>query len=266
MFSGPANRWGLRFLRRSRLNSKNSSLGPLNGNLAADNCGSWAIRWLRRGVASWARVSRATRLRRSTWQGGTAPVESPGKSFAPLHPRRKAFRLSTPDQPCAGWNRARALPRGTDNQGSLAPPIPPASAVSPADPRRPGSLAPWNPRRSFRTPAPTASAMPRWTGSRSAAPALRSMTGEPEQGRGRRGPAAGCYSFARPAPADEEGHERQRKPAAHPGNPRSGPSGRRRAFEGRSRRRRDERRRLSCERQAWRRGRPAPAHSPPRPG
>jgi hypothetical protein len=44
-------------------------------------------------------------------------------------------------------------------------------------------LAPDTPRRSFRAPAPTASATPRWTSGRSAAPAPRPMTGEQEQGR-----------------------------------------------------------------------------------
>jgi hypothetical protein len=45
-------------------------------------------------------------------------------------------------------------------------------------------LAPDTPRRSFRAPAPTASALPRWTGSMSDAPAPRSVPAEPEAGEG----------------------------------------------------------------------------------
>jgi hypothetical protein len=95
---------------------------------------------------------------------GALPLGARAGAFAPLHPRRKAFRLSAPDQPHAGWMGGNGLSRCIDNQGCLAPPIPPASAVSSADTRRPRSLAPWSPRRSFRAPAPTASALPRWIG------------------------------------------------------------------------------------------------------
>jgi hypothetical protein len=45
-------------------------------------------------------------------------------AFAPLHPRRKAFRLSTPDQPCAAWMRGNGVSRCIDNQGALPPDTP----------------------------------------------------------------------------------------------------------------------------------------------
>jgi hypothetical protein len=91
---------------------------------------------------------------------GALPLGTRAGASAPRHPRRKAFRLSTPDQPCAGWMCGNGVSRCIDNQGSLAPPIPPASAVSLADTRRPRGLAPWNPRRSFRAPTPTVSDCP----------------------------------------------------------------------------------------------------------
>ena len=108
-----------------------------------------------------------------TWQGGAAPVASPGKGFrapaptpkgvppldtrptlrgldarqrcVPLHrqsgslaprsprvrlsrptPRRKAFRLSTPDQPCAGWMRGNGVSRcsGVRDIAALTRPSP----------------------------------------------------------------------------------------------------------------------------------------------
>ena len=60
-------------------------------------------------------------------KGGASParcIPPDQGNFVPLHPRRKAFRLSTPDQPSAAWIRASAVSRWTDNQGALPPDTP----------------------------------------------------------------------------------------------------------------------------------------------
>jgi len=82
--------------------------------------------WRVRRSASWPWCYHGTRLRRSLGKGARPPLHPPARAFAPLHPRRKAFRLSTPDQPCADWIRGSGMPRCTGNRRAL-PPDPPAS-------------------------------------------------------------------------------------------------------------------------------------------
>ena len=132
-------------------------------------------------------VSAPRGLRRSTWQGRRFarplhPTRAGDLSRPPCTPRREPGPVPRPSPNPAPVGCAVRLSRPTPRRGSAAPL--PATHPNPA---RIGcavmGLAPDTPRRSFRAPAPTASATPRWTSGRSAAPAPRIMTGEPEQAR-----------------------------------------------------------------------------------
>ena len=53
------------------------------------------------------------------------------RAFAPRHPRRGAFLPLDPDQPCAGWMRAKAWPPWTGPRGALPPKTPAPELTSP---------------------------------------------------------------------------------------------------------------------------------------
>ena len=83
-------------------------------------------------------------------KGGAAPRCIPsagGLSRPPCTPRRRAFLPLDPDHPCAGWNRASAMPCWTGNQGAL-PPDTPASGFR-ARHHEQGSSGPMHPGKAL---------------------------------------------------------------------------------------------------------------------